>query len=144
MHTSTPRRTWKFVKVLPLIFPFREHKCGGGGGNDTLCYNSILHAFILVTVPCESREATKREPGARGNNWSTLFLEDIYIYMGIWPSILGGTTLQCMRVADHMNLNLTIICIQLGRYSSLADSDHGGLRAAVFLDIEKAFYCWMY
>jgi hypothetical protein len=40
----------------------------------------------------ESLKATKREPSARGYNWTTLFLEDINT--GTWPSRLGESQMR--------------------------------------------------
>jgi hypothetical protein len=37
----------------------------------------------MLLMPCESLEATKKEPSAWGYNWAILFLVDINT--GTWP-----------------------------------------------------------
>jgi hypothetical protein len=58
--------------------------CGGG--------SEYLHRS-----PCESLEATKKEPSTRGYNWATLFLGDINT--GTWPSRLGESQLRRWNMA---------------------------------------------
>jgi hypothetical protein len=49
----------------------------------------------MVRSSLDATEATKRELGAWGYNWTTLFLGDINT--GTWPSSLGGLETETVK-----------------------------------------------
>jgi hypothetical protein len=81
----------QIVYIILSCYPYQIY-CGirhlyASSSYDVCCYLMWRRDRIPSPYPCESYEATEREPSARVYNWATLFLGDINT--GTWPSRLG-------------------------------------------------------
>jgi hypothetical protein len=78
VNVTIPERLQRFI-----LCPTEHYIVNSIETHGTRCEGGLEY---LHRSPCESQEATKREPSARGYNWATLFLGDINT--GTWHSRL--------------------------------------------------------